>query len=360
MEIDAPATAPPPDIEDDIDLVIAQTPSAAKVVELVRRYGRKYANGELNFAERGRAMTGSEIPAICGENRFETPSSIFFKKAFDVRSPDNPAMAHGRATEPIAIAKFKERTGAKVFYVGFMRHARYDFLGGTFDALAILPSGEGVMVEVKCPFSRSIGTTVPPYYIGQVQTYLAIAGLDRCMFVQYKPAFSTPKKGLHRPENLSITSVQMDPAYVSDRMPKLWTFWKKLCGFRRGVLPTAPAAASIIQCAWRRGAFHRADGGRGGDAIWWIAMILAMRRFRNARSELRGVREATEEEMEASPQRPPPPVQAIRRLDPAMLVVVPTTSDLGTDGFRGGRRASPPHAPMVGGIRLVVWVFCVE
>ena len=237
--------------DDDIDSVVPTTHSAARVVELVKRYGRGYAGGELDHVGRGKALTGSEIPTICGENRFERPSSVMFKKAFDMKIADSEAMRHGRTCEPIAISRFKRQSGAKVFFVGFMVHPLYTFIGGTFDALAIMPSGEGVLVEIKCPFSRSICDRVPEHYIGQVQVYMEIAGLDDCMFVQYKPPYDTPSKGLHRPEKLSIVRVKRDATYFGLRMPVLWKFWKRLCSFRAGILPRAECAATLIQRFWR-------------------------------------------------------------------------------------------------------------
>jgi putative phage-type endonuclease len=346
MDIDAQ-----PFVEDDIDAVVAQTPSAARVVELVKRYGRKYANGELNHAERGRGITGSEIPTICGENRFEKPSAVLFKKVFDVRTPDTPAMAHGRATEPIAIARFQRQTGARVFCVGFMRHAKYDFIGGTFDALAILPTGEGVLVEVKCPYTRSIGAAIPPHYVGQVQTYLEVAGLARCMFVQYKPAFATPKKGLQRPERLAIASIQHDPMYFATRMRAMWDFWKRVCVFRAAVLPAAPAAATAIQCAWR---FYQS-----GDIVRGVARKIALRRFRAARGACAGVAERVAADMERPDRRPTTEMPDDRPgpggVDPhtTTLAIVLTPED---DIPRRSQATNLRPAVFVSGVRLVVCV----
>lgn len=227
------------------------SPSAARVLALVQKYGRGYANGELDFGARGKAITGSEIPTICGESRFERPSAVMFKKAFGMRFSDTPATLHGKKYEPIAIAKFREETKATVYYVGFMRHEVCDFIGGTFDALAIMPDGEGVLVEIKCPYTRGVHPSVPEHYVGQVQAYLAIAGLDVCMFAQYKPAYTTPERGFFRPEKMTILRVARDPAYFSARVPVLWEFWKKLCAFREAVLPTADLAARLIQTWWR-------------------------------------------------------------------------------------------------------------
>lgn len=67
--------------DDDINQVVPTTDSARRVVELVKKYGKNYVAGELSL-ERGAALTGSEIPTICGENRFEDAKSCFFTKVY--------------------------------------------------------------------------------------------------------------------------------------------------------------------------------------------------------------------------------------------------------------------------------------
>lgn len=325
-------------ISDNIAEVEIKTDSARRVKELVEKFGREYADGELNHGERGKVLTGSEIPsalfslhtlfnnitdlikkAICGENRFETPSAAFFKKAFDVRFKGNDATEHGKKYEPIAIAKYKKMSGAKIFFVRFMLHSEYKFLGGTFDGVAILPSGEGVLIEIKCPYTRSVGSVIPEHYVGQVQVYLEIANLDRCLFIQYKPSYITPGRGFHRPEKLTVIPVMRDPGYFVTRMPILWKFYKRLCAFREGVMPTAPAAASVIQNMWRRK--HRKSV--EGRAVTDLRVRLLVTEFSRQRKMYEGVREAVEAEMEFV-QRPRMPTRALA--SNIKLVVVADTS----------------------------------
>jgi putative phage-type endonuclease len=251
--------------------------------------------------------------AICGENRFETKNGAFFKKAFDVRFAGNECTEHGKKYEPIAIAKFKKQTGAKMFFVKFMVHPEFKFLGGTFDGLAILPSGEGVLIEVKCPFSRGIGYSVPEHYVGQIQTYMEIAGLDRCLFVQYKPSYVTPGRKFVRPEKLSVLSVQRDWGYFVSRMPILWSFYKRLCAFREGVLPTANAAATAIQRTWRS---TRTTTGQPSR----LSAKLSVTEYSRQRRTYDGVSEAVEAEMERT-QRPQMTLRAIPCT--VTLVIVP-------------------------------------
>jgi putative phage-type endonuclease len=201
--------------------------------------------------ERCTAITGSEISTYLGLNKFQTRSSEMFKKVFGLRTPDNPNMAHGRKYEPVAIAKFEAKTGSKVYYVNFIRHPEYEWIGGTFDGLAIMPNGEAALIEVKCPPKRSIGKSVPDYYMPQVQIYLAISGLDTAYFVQYKPAYTTPKKKLERDETLSIIEVKRDQTYINNMLPVIWNAWVEICARRASLLPLAKQATSVLVAAWR-------------------------------------------------------------------------------------------------------------
>lgn len=276
-------------ISDDITKIEIKTSSAKRVLEIVKKYGREYADGDLAHDERSKCLTGSEIPTICGENRFETPNGAFFKKVFNMRTPDNAAILHGKKYEPIAIDKFKRQTGARIFFVRFMVHDVFDFIGGTFDCVAIMPDGNGVLVEVKCPYSRSIGSYVPEYYMGQVQTYLEIANLDTCLFVQYKPSYYTAKRMLLRPERLSIVPVSKDAGYIITHMPMLWMFWKRICAYREGVMPIVPNAVIAIATVWHY--YHN-------KGVTLLRMKLAVIEFARVRLKYRGVQEIVEHNME--------------------------------------------------------------
>lgn len=147
-----------------------------------------------------------------------------FKKSLKLRSVDTEATLHGRHYEPTAISKFCEKTGAKVELSGkdseYKKHSVYSWLGGTVDGIATFPDGKRMILEVKCPLTRSIKDgAIPIHYIGQVcclitfilktlkqvQTYMFIYDMDCCVFVQYRPA------GVRRPEQLQITYITRDP-----------------------------------------------------------------------------------------------------------------------------------------------------
>lgn len=189
-------------------------------------------------------VTASDVPAICGECPYQTRRAVLYKKALRLRSVDNPTTLHGRVHEPIALRKFCEHTGAEVveYPCGYKKHATYKWLGGTMDAIVKMPTGETIVVEIKCPPKRTIKDEVPVHYLGQVQTYLFIEGeAPYALFVQYKPA------GPRSKEKLQITRVERDPGYMALRLPSLKRFWDEL------QLWTAytDRIVTVIQRAWR-------------------------------------------------------------------------------------------------------------
>lgn len=187
-------------------------------------------------------VTGSDVPAICGENPFSSRRAVLFKKLFKLHEPDTEATIHGRTFEPVAIDKFRERTGATVERPGYTKHPVYGWLGGTVDGIATLKDGRRVVIEVKCPLKRKIHAgEIPAHYMGQIQSYLEICDLDACMFVQYRPP------GPRRPEEFNIDEVPRDRLYMQTRLPALYRFWVEMLATRE----FACRVVTVIQRAWR-------------------------------------------------------------------------------------------------------------
>lgn len=192
------------------------------------------------------AITGSDIPTICGENPFANRRSVLFKKSLRLRSVDTPATLYGKKYEPEAIRRFCEKTGAKVEISGedsvYKTHPVYTWIGGTVDGIATFPDGRRMILECKCPFSRPIhADAIPPHYIGQVQTYLFIYDLPQCVFIQYRP------ESPHRPEILEITYIDRDIKYMALRLPRLKAFYDEMIMW----MAYTERVITIIQRAWR-------------------------------------------------------------------------------------------------------------
>jgi len=191
---------------------------------------------------RDSAVTGSEIPTICGENMYKTPAVALREKILNIRHPDTAATLHGKRYEPIAIAKYRKELGVAVTYPKYATHPQYPWIGGTVDGISTYPDGRTVLLEVKCPISRQIGDgAVPVQYEGQLQIYMDIFSLYSCDFVQYKPA------GVRKLEQLSVTTVERDVSYLQQRLMKIYTFWVSMTRGKALLFH----AVSALQRAWR-------------------------------------------------------------------------------------------------------------
>jgi putative phage-type endonuclease len=192
-------------------------------------------------------VTASDVPTICGECPYSTRRAVLFKKALRLKSVDTEATLHGRSYESVAIDMYRERTGFRVDFAGnaskYAQHPVNNWLGGTVDGIATRPSdGARRVIEVKCPLSRTIREgEIPSHYIGQVQTYMYIHGMDECDFVQYRPA------GVRRPEQFMITNIKRDPSYMASRLRKLKQFHNELLEWSA----YTERIVTVIQRAWR-------------------------------------------------------------------------------------------------------------
>ena len=218
----------------------------SKLMKLVEKFGLANAECQAELSPlRDSMITGTDVPAICGENPWENWRTRFFRKCYRVRTRETPAMSWGKQYEATAIKEFQKATGATIYKVGFLVHPNYAWLGGTFDALAIMPDGREVLVEIKCPYNRQIKHDIPTHYIGQVQLYLDIADLEVCMFVQYRPA------GKRSAQKLDILEVERDRTYMETRMPILHNFYLELQHWRQTKEKLIGEAAKVIQSGWR-------------------------------------------------------------------------------------------------------------
>ena len=86
----------------------------------------------------------------------------------------------GNKYEDVAVLIYENRNNTKIINFGCLRHDSINFLGASPDGI----TSQGVMVEIKCVYSRKI-TGIPKYtYWAQVQGQLEVCDLDRCDFIE--------------------------------------------------------------------------------------------------------------------------------------------------------------------------------
>ena len=92
------------------------------------------------------------------------------------------AIKWGIKYEKIALLIYEHRNNVKVGEFGCISHPIHDFLGASPDGI----TDDGVMVEIKCPYTRIISGTPSYEYWCQVQGQLEVCELDRCDFLECK------------------------------------------------------------------------------------------------------------------------------------------------------------------------------
>ena len=182
------------------------------------------------LALRGKMLTASDVATAIGENCYETPKDLLYKKCGYNKFMGNAATAHGNKYEDEARIIYEQRHGEVVHEIGLCQHPKYDWLGGSPDGI----SESGKLVEIKCPMSRKITNEVPKHYMPQLQLCMEVLNLEECDFIQYKPAeFNWPK-----PEEFVVVNVKRDREWFEKYLPVMDEFWKLVLHHREhGIEP---------------------------------------------------------------------------------------------------------------------------
>ena len=170
-------------------------------------------------AWRRNGIGASDAPAIMGENRFKSRSSLLNEKISNRRVRLNDKMKEGTALEPEARKSFESELEVDVPAV-CLESTKYAWLKASLDGLSLDGT---VAVEIKCgessyEYVKKHGT-VPRYYYGQLQHILAITGLPIIHFWNYRPR--------RKPVRLEI---KRNNEYISRLRAMEEAFWSELSG----------------------------------------------------------------------------------------------------------------------------------
>lgn len=139
---------------------------------------------EAWYAARMELTTASDVSAAIG-GRNGSNKEFLVKKAGGPEeqrafSGSAPPLKWGIMFEPVANAIYSQRMGVRIHEFGLLRHPKISHIGASPDGI----SDMGIMIEIKCPFSRIIDGTVPAAYVAQIQCQLDVCGLDECDFFE--------------------------------------------------------------------------------------------------------------------------------------------------------------------------------
>lgn len=82
--------------------------------------------------------------------------------------------------EDVATGIYSKRNKVIVYEFGLIKHSELDYIGASPDGISDL----GVMLEIKCPYSRKISGKIMEQYYDQIQGQLEVCDLDECDFLE--------------------------------------------------------------------------------------------------------------------------------------------------------------------------------
>lgn len=82
--------------------------------------------------------------------------------------------------EEVATNIYSKRNRVKVFEFGLIKHPNLKYIGASPDGISEL----GIMLEIKCPYSRKISGKIMDQYYDQIQGQLEVCNLNECDFLE--------------------------------------------------------------------------------------------------------------------------------------------------------------------------------
>jgi putative phage-type endonuclease len=132
---------------------------------------------------RMKMITASDWATAIGQGKNSKIKDIILKKCGKgPKFKGNIYTAWGTKYEDVATRFYEIENKTKVYEFGVLQHPVYLFLGASPDGITPL----GIMLEIKCPFSRVITGIVPHHYWVQIQGQLEVCDLDFCDFLECK------------------------------------------------------------------------------------------------------------------------------------------------------------------------------
>ena len=132
------------------------------------------------FKLRENRLTASDL-----YDAINNPMSLIKKKLKNVTYNSNniPALKWGCMFEKVAIDIYSHLNNVEVNEFGLLINDKINNLGASPDGI----TREGIMIEIKCPYSREIKDGIIPIkYEYQMQGQMAVCNLDVCDYIECK------------------------------------------------------------------------------------------------------------------------------------------------------------------------------
>jgi putative phage-type endonuclease len=170
--------------ESDVERRIADIKRDRIKLEALRALPAVAQRSQEWFDLRKERLTASDASKALVDNR--SREILVRNKAFPEQSKfiNSVATEWGKTFESMALRMYRARhENITVHEFGLIPHPTLSCFGASPDGISDI----GVMIEIKCPWSREIKPNyIPDYYETQMQGQLAVCGLTQCDYIECK------------------------------------------------------------------------------------------------------------------------------------------------------------------------------
>lgn len=172
--------------------------------------------------QRLNGIGGSEASVVLGINPWQSRLELYNKKVerkIDVQSSDNIRFKLGHVLEPLIAEEYTKMTGRVLESRPQKIHPEYPFINGNVDREIVKSerATPGILeIKTKGAFINWEGDEIPPYYIAQLQQYLAVYNYTWGSFAVLD--FNKFK--------ISITDIERDDNLINKIIEEEKKFWK--------------------------------------------------------------------------------------------------------------------------------------
>jgi putative phage-type endonuclease len=143
-------------------------------------------------------VTASDVAKAIGKSGDKSRWSLVYQKALSLEDyiadqkgfslDSKVAIRHGKCFESVAVELYERRNKVKVKEYGCLPHIFIDHLAASPDGIVYSrdtnPNYHGRMLEIKCPYSRTINGIIKMEYYMQIQLQLDVCELEYCDFLE--------------------------------------------------------------------------------------------------------------------------------------------------------------------------------
>lgn len=178
---------------DWIAMTLAQRVKKVKEIKETPQIPQRSEEWYRNF---GKVLTASEFSALFSNNKrrrdlvhSKASPPMEFSASFRHACPteEMSALGWGIRFEPVVKQLIEYRDKCSIYEPGRLNHKKNTHLAASPDGViesSSNPKQVGRLVEIKCPYSRRIGTEIPSDYWIQMQIQMEVADVDECEYIE--------------------------------------------------------------------------------------------------------------------------------------------------------------------------------